>query len=383
MGYVSIEVKALAASAALTGWMLFAVLSAPTVRAAATVFFDASQVATLISNGATSDTISSDGYLFTYTRDKLFTGGLGTNPIGRPVRVAWPEGIEAQYVTSGPQTAKASITIRRLDGAVFDVVSFTARLLANAGAGRALEVVPKLDGEEPLNDPLFFDVYGNYGNEFSYDTSPNHLGSTAALTNYDTYVVNLTLDYALVALALESATPNRAPASLQLSSNTVPENEPPGTLVGGFSTSDPDIGDSFTYTLVSGPGSADNAEFSIIGADLFAEASFNHEAQASHTIRVRTTDQGGLWCEQAFAISVLDVYEPPPELSAPLISPEGQAVLTWSSVPNHVYAVLQSTNLSGGFSPLATNIPATPPINSYTDSITGLASKFWKVSTRQ
>jgi hypothetical protein len=37
-----------------------------------------------------------------------------------------------------------------------------------------------------------FDVSGYYGNEFSYNTSANYLGSTAALTNYDTYVINLT-----------------------------------------------------------------------------------------------------------------------------------------------------------------------------------------------
>jgi hypothetical protein len=62
-----------------------------------------------------------------------------------------------------------------------------------------------LNGQEPLNDPLFFDVSGNYGNEFSYDTSPNYLGTTAALTNYDAYVINLSLDYALMSLTLVDA----------------------------------------------------------------------------------------------------------------------------------------------------------------------------------
>lgn len=169
--------------------------------AAVTVYFDPSQIATLVEEGTTFDTISCEGYLFTYTRDKLFTGG-GSVPIGRPVRVPWPDGIEAQYVTAGPAPGKAKITIRRIDGGLFDLTSFTARLLANAGAGRAIEIVPVLNGEEPLNDPLFFDVSGNYGNDFSYDTSPNPLGSTAALVNYDTYMINLTLDYALTSLTL-------------------------------------------------------------------------------------------------------------------------------------------------------------------------------------
>ena len=136
------------------------------------MFFNPDQVATPAGTGVTTDTISCEGYLFTYTRDKLFTGG-GSEPIGRPVRIPWPDGIEAQYVTAGPNPTKAQITVRRVDGGVFDLTSFTAKLLANAGAGRAIEIVPLLNGEEPLNDPLYFDVSGNYGMEFSYDTSPN------------------------------------------------------------------------------------------------------------------------------------------------------------------------------------------------------------------
>jgi hypothetical protein len=207
---------------------LFAVLTCLPPREASagvTVFFDPSQVATLVGAGVTTDSISCEGYLFIYTRDKLFTGG-GPEPIGRPVRVQWPDGTEAQYVTAGPNPGKAKITVQRLDGALFDLTSFTAMLLANAGAGRAIEIVPLLNGQEPLNDPYYFDVSGNYGNSFSYDTSPNPWGSTAPLVNYDAYIISLTLDYALTALTLSSdATsavpdpPRPAAGSLLLSAN--------------------------------------------------------------------------------------------------------------------------------------------------------------------
>ena len=174
--------------------------------AVVTVYFSPDQVATPAGAGVTSDTITCEGYAFAYTRDKLFTGG-GPDPIGRPVRVAWPAGVEAQYVTAGPNPGKAQITVWRVDGGLFDLTSFTAKLLANAGAGRAIEIVPLLNGQEPLNDPLFFDVSGSAGMEFSYDTSPNPLGSTAALVNYDAYVISLTLDYALTALTLTDPSP--------------------------------------------------------------------------------------------------------------------------------------------------------------------------------
>ncbi|HEX7878586.1 MAG TPA: hypothetical protein VF720_04220 [Candidatus Eisenbacteria bacterium] len=170
-----------------------------------TVYFDPAQIAT-VGEGTTTDTVRCQGYEFVYTRDKLFTGG-GSVPIGRPVRVAWPTGVEAQYVTAGPNPEKARITVRRVDGDVFDVVSFTARLLANAGAGRAIEIVPMLNGEEPFNDPFYFDVSGYYGQEFSYDRTPNYLGTTAPLVDFDTYHIGLTLDYALVALTLEDHLP--------------------------------------------------------------------------------------------------------------------------------------------------------------------------------
>jgi len=196
---------------------MLACLLPPGATAGVTVFFNPTQVATSVETGTTFDTISCEGYLFTYTRDKLFTGGY-PDPIGRGVRVAWPAGVEAQYVTAGPNPTKAQIKVQRVDGGVFDLTSFTAHLLGNAGAGRAIEIVPLLGGQEPLNDPLYFDVSGNYGMDFSYDTSPNPFGTTAALVNYDAYVINLTLDYALNALTL---TDPSAPSSVDTEPQTL------------------------------------------------------------------------------------------------------------------------------------------------------------------
>jgi hypothetical protein len=71
-------------------------LASKAAVAAVTVFFNPAQVAAPVETGITSDTINCEGYLFTYTRDKLFTGGIGPDPIGRGVRVPWPTGIEAQ-----------------------------------------------------------------------------------------------------------------------------------------------------------------------------------------------------------------------------------------------------------------------------------------------
>ncbi|MBC7447161.1 MAG: cadherin domain-containing protein [Hymenobacteraceae bacterium] len=100
-----------------------------------------------------------------------------------------------------------------------------------------------------------------------------------------------------------------APTALGLSPQSVTENTAGGTAIGTFSTTDADAGDTFTYSLVSGTGSTDNGAFSISGGQLLITASPDYEAQASYAIRVRSTDQGGLFTEQTFTVSVLDVAE--------------------------------------------------------------------------
>lgn len=180
------------------------------IGATTTTFFDPSQLAWLIASGVTSDTISTQGYLFTYTRDKLFTGGYGmTEPIGRPVRVPWPNGVEAQAVTTPPPGVtdhKARITISRVDGRPFDLTAFTAKLLANTGgAGATIEIMPILNGEDAFNDPIYFNATGYYGSVFSYNTTPSYLGTTQLLKGFESYKVSLYVDFALIGLTLESA----------------------------------------------------------------------------------------------------------------------------------------------------------------------------------
>jgi ELWxxDGT repeat protein len=102
---------------------------------------------------------------------------------------------------------------------------------------------------------------------------------------------------------------NEAPTNLTLSATSIAENQASGTAVGSFTTIDPDASNTFTYTLVSGTGSTDNGSFTINGNTLKTAASFDYETKSSYSIRVRSTDQGGLWTEKQFPISVTDVNE--------------------------------------------------------------------------
>lgn len=111
---------------------------------------------------------------------------------------------------------------------------------------------------------------------------------------------------------------NLPPTDISLSNNTLVENQPAGTVVGTFSSTDPDAGNTFTYSLVTGDGSDDNASFTLTPAGQLATAgAFDFETQNTFTIRVRTTDQGGLSFEKEFTINVSNADEPPEIVLAP------------------------------------------------------------------
>lgn len=198
-----LSASTLSVRSAAAGVLLAACGVAP---AAVTVFFDGSQSYTLVSSGTNADTIESEGYLFTYTLDKLFTGGVGmTEPIGRSSQVSWPDGLHAQAITTGPSTGVgANLTVSRVDGQVFDINAMTFQLWANtAGAGGTLEVMPLLDGEDLYNDPVMFGATGYYSQIFSYADGGGYQSSTTLLKGADAYKMHLYVDWALRSLTVD------------------------------------------------------------------------------------------------------------------------------------------------------------------------------------
>jgi hypothetical protein len=141
-------------------------------------------------------------------------------------------------------------------------------------------------------------TYGAQTTNISYGRSPDGTGAWQAMTTVTPGAAN-------------ASGINHAPTDIALSSTTVSENLPAGTAVGTLSTTDPDTGNTFTYALVSGTGSTDNALFSISGSTLLTAASFDYETKNSYSVRVRSTDQGSLYVEKAFTIAVTDANDPP------------------------------------------------------------------------
>ena len=102
---------------------------------------------------------------------------------------------------------------------------------------------------------------------------------------------------------------NASPTDILLSSSSLAENSGANATIGSLSTSDPNIGDTFTYALVSGTGDTDNGAFNILGNILRANSNLDFETKSSYSIRVRSTDQGLLSTEKVFIISATDLNE--------------------------------------------------------------------------
>lgn len=110
-------------------------------------------------------------------------------------------------------------------------------------------------------------------------------------------------------------TVNGAPSDIALSNATVPDNSGSGVVVGTFSTTDPNPGDTFTYGLVSGAGDVSNASFTINGNQLLTNETFDFESKSSYSIRVRSTDQAALFVAKQFTITVSDGPDVPGAIS--------------------------------------------------------------------
>lgn len=151
---------------------------------------------------------------------------------------------------------------------------------------------------------------GNFlsGGNFSLNSNATIYGSIGAKGNV---IFNATA----TVIAAAPTTTNVAPTDLTLSATTLPENVADNTAVGQFTTTDANSGDTFTYSLVSGEGDTNNAAFSIINDQLQINASPDFETQDSYSIRVQSTDQGGLSVEKVLTISITDVNEQPTQIA--------------------------------------------------------------------
>ena len=139
---------------------------------------------------------------------------------------------------------------------------------------------------------------------FDYETKSSY-SVRVSTTDYK----NQTYDK-VFSIGIRDATEQGPPTDISISNASIDENRAIGTSVGTLSSAaDFKTDDTFTYTLVSGIGSTDNASFAIASGVLTSAVSFDYETKNSYTVRIRTTDAKSRTFEKAFTISVNDLVE--------------------------------------------------------------------------
>ncbi|HEX5526571.1 MAG TPA: Ig-like domain-containing protein [Solirubrobacterales bacterium] len=224
-----------------------------------------------------------------------------------------------EYTLNGGSSATVAVTVECVDDPP-TAVNDSATVLEDSGATEINVLANDTDPDggtksiesvtQPANGAV---VITGGGTGLTYKPGANYCNEPPGTTP-DTFTYEITGgSKATVSVKVECV--NDPPTDLALSSSKVKENEPAGTTVGTFSTTDPDVGDTFTYSLVSGEGSTDNGSFEISGNQLKTKESFNFEAKSSYSIRVKTTDSGGESVEKQLTITVENVNDPPTNLA--------------------------------------------------------------------
>lgn len=157
---------------------------------------------------------------------------------------------------------------------------------------------------------MYFTLSGSQlltGAVFDYEVQPSYTIRVRSTDSFGFWFEKI--------LSVQVTNVYEPPTEILLNHASVQENQPASTWVGTFSTTDPDAGDTFTYSLVTGEGDSGNGSFSISGSSLVTSAVFNFEAQTSYSIRVRSTDLGGNSIEESFIITITNANEEPYDIA--------------------------------------------------------------------
>lgn len=173
----------------------------------------------------------------------------------------------------------------------------------NAAAGTVVGTVSAVD---PDGNPLTFSVSGD-----DFTLTGNQLRTARPLDHetMPTAVAHVTVSDGQLSssadLGVTVTDVDEAPTRISLSSATVTENLPAGTVVGTLSTDDPDVGDTFTYSV------DDTARFAVVGDRLVTVVALDFEQAAAHPVRIDVADSGGLTATVQKTVVVLDANDAP------------------------------------------------------------------------
>ncbi len=142
-----------------------------------------------------------------------------------------------------------------------------------------------------------------------YDDNITLTTTTAAA--YDTAVdCNLTID-GISDIWRVATTAIYAPTAITLTPDSIAEHQAVGTVVGSFSASDVDAGDTHTFSLTCNGVNDGNFTIADDNVTLKSNHVFDYATTATQSICVRATDSYGLTYDENLTVTVTNVNETP------------------------------------------------------------------------
>ncbi|MEQ8471573.1 MAG: cadherin domain-containing protein [Marinoscillum sp.] len=206
-----------------------------------------------------------------------------------------------------------SFTITNQNESPTDVSLSWTSIFENKAAGSIVGTASTTD--EDNDDTHTYTVVPGFADADKFEFSDNELQSTE-LFNYEersSYTIRVQTEDAAGAQHVEDFTitisnATESPFDIELSNLSIDENNQVGDVIGTLSASDPDVNDTFTYSVLGSP--ADGLSFDIAnGNELVADEAFDFEDQGSYTINIRVRDQTNRSYTEEFTITVNDLHE--------------------------------------------------------------------------
>ncbi len=210
------------------------------------------------------------------------------------------------------------ITLNPVNDAPSDITLSANSIDENSANGTAIGTLSTADAE--ANDTHTYTLVDDAGGRFTvegdrlsvldgslldWETASSHtirLCATDSGTPSASFEKDFTINLGNI---------NDAPTDISLSNSSVGENSIAGTVIGTLSTTDPDVSDTHTYTLLSDA----EGRFTLEGNELKVaqNSRLDVESGNNYTIRVRISDNGtpSQSFEKDLTISLSDAYKPP------------------------------------------------------------------------
>ncbi|MEG5041164.1 MULTISPECIES: DUF4347 domain-containing protein [unclassified Microcoleus] len=256
---------------------------------------------------------ANSGGTFTYDNDNQNTATGFAGPEYRSYFLFNISSLTGKTVTSATANFPSSVGTATPDASEsFELFDFNESFYQNGGL---------VGPGKPIHDDLITGMKYSaspyvFQNSSGYQPFSLTL-SAAAITDLNQAISSANILFGMggAVTTLSGLSSNNAPTDLNLSPSSINENVAANSSVGTFNSTDPDTGNTFTYSLVAGTGDTNNSAFSIVSNQLQINASPDFEAQSTYNIRVRTTDQGGLTYDEPLVVNINNVNETPTDLT--------------------------------------------------------------------